>query len=165
MVDVSTPTLAKKCRTDGTVATAAPFSDGLILAESAQTKLPAGTTAQTERPPSAAGSVSEWPKPGTPGETSTAFSDKYGKKCCRYNQNGQPLPKEVVHEMYKINEKFLNDWKISEDARKIYRYYYTEDYPSAVQFIKEVAKIDVLSTKNCPSFHLTDVDFLFRDKY
>ena len=26
-----------------------------------------------------------------------------------------------------------------------------------VQFIKDVAKMDVLSTRNCPSFHLTKV--------
>ena len=90
MVDVSTPTPAKKCRTGDIVkaaqqavppqtsSTAAPFSsqwppyllEGSILAESAQTELPAGTTAQTERPPSAAGSASEWPTPDTPDEPS-----------------------------------------------------------------------------------------------
>jgi hypothetical protein len=35
-----------------------------------------------------------------------------------------------------------------------------------VQFIKDIAKMDVLTTRNCPSFHLTKVkNIILRDKF
>jgi hypothetical protein len=40
------------------------------------------------------------------------ISEKYGQKCCRYNQNGQPLPLETVNNLYTQLSEFLQGWKL-----------------------------------------------------
>lgn len=42
------------------------------------------------------------------------ISEKYGQKCCRYNQNGKPLTIEKVTDCYKQLADFLTGWKIRE---------------------------------------------------
>ena len=53
------------------------------------------------------------------------ISTKYGKKCCRYNQDGKPLKIEKVNEIYQSLEGFIKGWKIEEDGHKLTKYYYT----------------------------------------
>lgn len=52
------------------------------------------------------------------------ISEKYGKKCCRYNQDGKPLPLTKVNEIYKSLDQLLEGWKIREEGHKLIRHYY-----------------------------------------
>lgn len=82
------------------------------------------------------------------------ISDKYGRKCCRYNQDGKPMAKETVVKTFEELKGFIQGWKISDNYLSLYRYFYTEDYLMAVQYMKDIAKIDALEYKNCPGFEL-----------
>eukprot|EP01017_Pseudomicrothorax_dubius_P028265 TRINITY_DN3350_c0_g1_i1.p1 TRINITY_DN3350_c0_g1~~TRINITY_DN3350_c0_g1_i1.p1 ORF type:complete len:145 (-),score=28.83 TRINITY_DN3350_c0_g1_i1:35-469(-) len=93
------------------------------------------------------------------------ISTKYGEKCCRYNQNGQPMPKEKVKAIMETVKPFMQGWKLNEEHTQLIRLFYTRNYLMAVQFIKDVAKIDALSTRNCPSFHLTKGELLRLEVY
>jgi pterin-4a-carbinolamine dehydratase len=93
------------------------------------------------------------------------ISTKYGEKCCKYGQNGIPLPKESVERTVTGLGTMLKGWKVDDKATMLYRFFYAKDYLNAVQFIKEVAKLDALSTKNQPSFHLTKGELLKIELY
>jgi pterin-4a-carbinolamine dehydratase len=93
------------------------------------------------------------------------ISTKYGEKCCRYNQNGKPLDPETVSSILETIKPFVKGWKLNESSTILYRYFFTEDYPMGVQFIKEIAKIDALSTKNCPSFQMIGGEILKLELY
>lgn len=93
------------------------------------------------------------------------ISKKYGEKCCRYGQDGKPLPKDRVQKTYEIMKEFLDGWKFNEEHTIIYRYFYCSNYLSAVQFMKDIAKIDALTTNNTPSFHLTRGELLKVELY
>lgn len=80
------------------------------------------------------------------------ISEKYGQKCCRYNQNGIPLALPRVNEIYTSLKDFLQGWKIREDGHKLVRHFYLEDYPMALKFIEEVVKIDANEFKQCPTY-------------
>ncbi len=43
--------------------------------------------------------------------------------------------------------------------------FYARDYLMAVQFVKDIAKMDALSTRNCPSFELKGGDFVKIELY
>ena len=68
-------------------------------------------------------------------------------------------------ETYNAIKGFLKGWKLTENCRILCRNFYFEDYPMAVQYLKEIAKIDALTTKNCPSFHVTKGELLRLDLY
>lgn len=72
------------------------------------------------------------------------ISDKYGKKCCRYHQDGKPMAPEKVQQTFSQLKEFLEGWKIGEESRSLYRHFYMEDYLMGVQFVKDIAKIDAL---------------------
>jgi hypothetical protein len=60
------------------------------------------------------------------------ISTKYGKKCCRYNQDGKPMPLNKVNEAYQSLSDFLRGWKITDEGHKLTKHYYTEDYPKTL---------------------------------
>jgi hypothetical protein len=59
----------------------------------------------------------------------------------------------------------MKGWNFNETYTKIERYYYAQDYPMGVQFIKDIAKMDALSTKNSPSFSLSNGEILKLELY
>lgn len=93
------------------------------------------------------------------------ISEKYGQKCCRYNQNGQPMAESTAHSTFSGLREFLQGWKLKENSRRLIKDFYFEDYPLAIQFLKEIAKIDALVTKNCPSFHVEKGELLKLELY
>ena len=93
------------------------------------------------------------------------ISDKYGQKCCRYNQNGLPMSGSKAQETFKTLKDFLSGWKLSNDFRRLNRVFYFEDYTLAIEFLREIAKIDCLSTRNCPSFHVEKGELLRLELY
>ncbi|KRX07970.1 Transcriptional coactivator/pterin dehydratase [Pseudocohnilembus persalinus] len=93
------------------------------------------------------------------------ISTKYGKKCCRYNQDGKPLQPEIVSQLYGTVSEFINGWQIQQDSRRLVKHFYIEDYLMGIQFIKEVAKIDALSSRNCPSFSVEKGEVLTLNLY
>jgi hypothetical protein len=80
------------------------------------------------------------------------ISEKYGQKCCRYNQNGIPLPLEKVNSVYGQLGEFLQGWKVRDDGHKLVRHFYVEDYPLALKYLDEVIKIDANEFKQCPTY-------------
>ncbi len=72
---------------------------------------------------------------------------------------------ETAQKTYNALKDFLQGWKLNDPYRMLIRDFYFEDYPLAVQFMKEIAKIDALSTKNCPSFHLEKGELLRIELY
>lgn len=52
------------------------------------------------------------------------ISDSYGKKCCRYNQNGEPLSEAKAQKIFASASKVLTGWKLAEAGRKLVRKYY-----------------------------------------
>lgn len=93
------------------------------------------------------------------------ISEKYGQKCCRYNQNSLPMPPETAKSTFNSIRDFLIGWNLNESCKALCRNYYFEDYPLAIQFLKEIAKIDALTTKNCPSFHVEKGELLKLELY
>jgi Pterin-4a-carbinolamine dehydratase len=93
------------------------------------------------------------------------ISTKVSDKCCRYNQNGKPLDKETVLKHAESISKFIEGWKFNEDYTRMYRMFYARDYLMAVQFIKDIAKMDALSSRNCPSFQIKGGDFVKVELY
>ncbi|CAD8071797.1 unnamed protein product [Paramecium sonneborni] len=89
---------------------------------------------------------------------SEIITKKQFKKCCRYNQDGKPLSPIQVQVLYETMKPMIEGWKVTD--LRLYKYFYTEDYLSGIQFIKDVSKIDALSTKNCPSVHLVGGELL-----
>ena len=84
------------------------------------------------------------------------ISPKYGEKCCRYGLNGKPFTKERV-DIYAHNLKSqIEGWRISEDYKNLYRYFYCEDYVAALTLIKMIGQIDGKSSQNLPNIHLTN---------
>ena len=49
-------------------------------------------------------------------------------------------------------KQFLEGWQVNEEHTRLFKLFYARDYLMAVQFIKDIAKMDALETKNCPSF-------------
>jgi len=88
------------------------------------------------------------------------ISTRKSSLCCRYNQDGKPLDKETVMKHSENMSPFLQGWKYNENCTRMYRTFYARDYLMAVQFIKDVAKMDALSTRNCPSFQIQSGDFV-----
>jgi hypothetical protein len=80
------------------------------------------------------------------------ISEKYGQKCCRYNQNGVPLPLAKVNETFSNLRDFLQGWKVREGGHKLVRHFYVEDYPLALKYLEEVVKIDANEFKQCPTY-------------
>ena len=72
---------------------------------------------------------------------------------------------ETAQSTYKALKDFLQGWKLTSPYRMLIRDFYFEDYPLAVQYLKEIAKIDALSTKNCPSFHIEKGELLRIELY
>jgi len=93
------------------------------------------------------------------------ISTKYGEKCCRYNQNGLPMPKEKAVQTSEALKTFLDGWKLNPEHTKLQKIFYCQDYLMAVQFVKDIAKMDALTHKNCPSFILKGGDFLKIELY
>ncbi|KAL4439509.1 hypothetical protein ABPG74_003911 [Tetrahymena malaccensis] len=93
------------------------------------------------------------------------ISDKYGKKCCRYHQDGKPLAPQKVEQIKNSISDFVKGWNLNEDKTRLIRYFYIEDYIMAVQFLKDVAKIDALNFQNCPSFSLQKGELLTLELY
>lgn len=93
------------------------------------------------------------------------ISEKYGQKCCRYNQNGKPMSETKAKETFSVLRDFLFGWKLASGARRLIRVFYFEDYPLAIEFLKEIAKIDSLTTRNCPSFHVEKGELLKLELY
>lgn len=73
------------------------------------------------------------------------ISDKYGKKCCRYHQDGKPLSANKAEQIKSSVEDFLKGWSFDTEHKKLIRYFFIEDYILGVQFIKDIAKIDALN--------------------
>lgn len=93
------------------------------------------------------------------------ISEKYGEKCCRYNQNNRPMEENTAKNTLAALKEFLGGWNLCSAGRRLVRNFYFEDYPLAIQFLKEIAKIDALSTKNCPSFHVEKGELLKLELY
>ena len=88
------------------------------------------------------------------------ISNRKSKLCCRYNQDGKPLdPQTVISHTAAISE-FIKGWKFNENYTRMQRVFYARDYLMAVQFVKDIAKMDALSTRNCPSFSIQSGDFV-----
>jgi len=88
------------------------------------------------------------------------ISTRKSSLCCRYNQDGKPLDKETVVKHSENMAKFLEGWKFNDAHTRMFRSFYARDYLMAVQFMKDVAKMDALSTRNCPSFTIQSGDFV-----
>ena len=95
----------------------------------------------------------------------TQISEKYGQKCCRYNQNGKPMSENKAKQTYSALKDFLIGWKLISSSRRLIRLFYFEDYPLAIEFLREIAKIDCLTTRNCPSFHVEKGELLKLELY
>ena len=70
------------------------------------------------------------------------ISEKYGKKCCRYGLDGKPLTPEAAKKVYNELAPLIKGWRLSPDYLSIYRYFHTESYPSAIQYINDIAQLD-----------------------
>lgn len=88
------------------------------------------------------------------------ISTRKSSVCCRYNQDGKPLDKEAVLGHASTITQFINGWKFNENYTRMYRCFYARDYLMAVQFVKDIAKVDALSSRNCPSFAINGGDFV-----
>lgn len=84
---------------------------------------------------------------------SEQFVQPKPKKCCRYNQDGKPLTRAQVESLQLQLGHLIEGWKPTPDFLRLNRHFFTEDFAAGVAFVKEVARIDSLSTKNCPGFH------------
>lgn len=73
------------------------------------------------------------------------ISEKYGQKCCRYHQNGKPLTPSKVEQIKSTILEFIVGWNLNEERTRLIKYYYIEDYTMAIQFLKDIAKIDALN--------------------
>lgn len=65
----------------------------------------------------------------TPLRRSMAFfnkkiSQKYGEKCCRYNQNGKPLSSFQAEAMFNNLEEFMAQWHLEESHTRLRRYFF-----------------------------------------
>ena len=88
------------------------------------------------------------------------ISPKYGEKCCKYGLNGKPFPPERVQAFYDNLKGEIEGWKISEDYKMLYRYYYCEDYLAGLTMIKIIGEVDGGSTQNLPNVHFTNGNLL-----
>ena len=88
------------------------------------------------------------------------ISTRKSSLCCRYNQDGKPLDPEAVQKHADGIASFINGWNFNDNHTRMYRCFYARDYLLAVQFLKDIAKIDALNTRNCPSFTIQAGDFV-----
>ena len=52
------------------------------------------------------------------------------------------MAQNKANETMRSLEGFLQGWKLMEDGRKLVKYYYTEDYPLSVEFLREIVQMD-----------------------
>jgi pterin-4a-carbinolamine dehydratase len=52
----------------------------------------------------------------------------------------------MVQKLYETTKEFITGWKIDENHKKLYRNFFCEDYPSGIQFIKDIARMDAEQT-------------------
>lgn len=88
------------------------------------------------------------------------ISTKKSSVCCRYNQDGKPLTKEAAQKHAEGIAPFIQGWKLNDAHTRLYRSFYARDYLLAVQFVKDIAKVDALDSRNCPSFSISGGDFV-----
>jgi len=88
------------------------------------------------------------------------ISTRKSKLCCRYNQDGKPLEPAAVTSHASTISEFIKGWKFNENYTRMYRSFYARDYLMAVQFVKDIAKMDALGSRNCPSFTVQGGDFV-----
>jgi pterin-4a-carbinolamine dehydratase len=93
------------------------------------------------------------------------ISTKASDKCCRYNQDGKPLDKETVIKHTQGISKFIEGWQFNDEYTRMYRMFYARDYLMAIQFVKDIAKMDALTSRNCPSFNIKGGDFVKVELY
>lgn len=55
-----------------------------------------------------------------------------------------------VEGLHKTLKEFMEGWHV--DEFRLHRYFYSEDYLNAIEYVREIAKLDSVSTKNCPGF-------------
>ena len=84
------------------------------------------------------------------------ISPKFGEKCCRYGLNGKPFEAHRVATYYDNLKDELQGWRISEDSRSLYRYFYCEDYLAGITLMRTVVEIDGSSTQNLPNMEITN---------
>lgn len=66
------------------------------------------------------------------------ISDKYGKKCCKYNQDGLPMAEDKAKQMLADLGTFLKGWKLRNESKRLMKYFYIEDYPSVLTYLTRV---------------------------
>lgn len=62
--------------------------------------------------------------------------------------------------MYGELSPLIKGWRLSPDYLSLYRYFHTESYPAAIQYIQDIAQLDSEEYKNCPSFSLNKGEVL-----
>lgn len=88
------------------------------------------------------------------------LSDKYGKPCCRYGQDGLPMEKDKAERIFHELKSLLPKWKLNEDRTKLEANFFCSDYLKALDFVNEVGKLDSGVTKNTPSVKIEQGNFL-----
>ena len=76
-----------------------------------------------------------------------------------------PMDKDTATKTYDGIKDFMDGWKFNEDYTRLYRCFYAKDYLLAVQFMREIAKMDALTYKNHPSFTIQAGDFVKVELY
>lgn len=84
------------------------------------------------------------------------ISPKTGSKCCRYGLNGIPFNQQQVDTFKESMKGLIEGWSISEGNKSLYRFFYSEDYLGAIEFVNNVVSVDQKTTQNQPEFHITN---------
>lgn len=88
------------------------------------------------------------------------ISSKYGEKCCKYGLNGQKFNDRQIEDFEISMADLITGWRVNEDKTSLYRYFYTEDYLSGVNFMNKIVEVDEFSTRNQPEFHFKNGNLL-----
>lgn len=83
-------------------------------------------------------------------------STKLGEKCCKYGQNGKPLTHETAIHIYNSVENQVKAWSFNDDHTRLYSYFYCEEYTKLIEFVTEVAGVDMKTNQNKPEFTITN---------
>ena len=87
-------------------------------------------------------------------------SPKFGKPCCKYGQDGKPLPVDKVLANYEQVKEFLDGWSFNENHTALQKFIYLEDFYQVPALIKKIIDIDQMDTQNKPNIQLINGDLL-----
>ncbi len=89
------------------------------------------------------------------------ISPKFGKTCCRYDQDGKPLTLDQIITIQNQLKREIDNWKVSENSDSLQRLFYFKEYLELIQFVNEISKVDHYSgIKNHPNIFIENGDLL-----